>query len=293
MPHKDPEERRAYQKGYDAGRLQQQSEKGKLWQKNHPDECAARVRKRRADSAKDGEYAADITYQRQPIDIDTDCCIIASDWHVPFHDLALQIRLYAVAKELGIKLLCVPGDFWDCDNFSMWTRTTVTQSFQQEKENVRAVVAQNNEVFEQTLYSRGNHEMRWINLNKGLMGMEDLFGLTRIHTGYKVTMDDHIHVFQEGQMWRLCHPKNYSQIPLSVARELAVKHQCHIAAGHSHVMAQGKDKSGTFTVADTGGLYHRESLDYLRDTTRYPMTNAGFFVLENNKLTPYTKEMNT
>lgn len=290
MSKLSPEQKKAAQKAYDAGRIKQQSAKGNLWQKNHPEECAARMRRNRAVSALDGEYAADITHQRTPIDIDSDCCIVASDVHVPFHDLALLDLMFRVADEQGIKTLCVPGDFWDCDNFSMWTRTTVTQSFAQEKDNVRAVLLELKEHFDKIYFSRGNHEMRWINLNKGMMGMEDLFGLTRIHSGYKVTMDDHMHVFQEGQAWRLCHPRNYSQIPLSVARELAIKHQCNIAAGHSHVMAQGRDKSGTFTVADTGGLYHRESLDYLRDTTRHPMTNSGFYVLEHNKLTPYTKD---
>lgn len=283
MPYKDPEKKRANGRECDARRMQKQSAKGNLYRVHHAEENAAYQRKYK--ELTKGLYAEEIARRRNPIIIEADLAFLGCDFHIPFHDTDLLSKLCDHGKELGKPLFICAGDFWDCDTYTKYSNEIgIMEPFEQEIIHVGDVIKRLKRSFSNIIFTKGNHEKRWIDLNNGNMTMEHLFGLTRIHTGYQTTMDSFMNLIQEGQNWLIGHPKAYSQTPLQVANRIASKYHCHVALGHSHLQAQGWDLSGKYQVCDLGGMFHQPSLDYQRELTRHPMNKSGYYVLENNQL---------
>lgn len=243
---------------------------------------------------------------RNPITIESDNIAITSDWHLPFYDNDLVIRLFDAAAEHGTTDLIIAGDFWDCDNYSKFTSMAesgsgVSQTFTGETEEVKKMLGRILKIFTNVYICRGNHEKRWIDLNAGKMGMKELFALARPSfmsedawdKRVTITADDHINLLQKNQktgdmgLWLCCHPRNFRITPLSVGRDLSAKHLCNVIVAHGHAFNQGRDRSGQFQVADGGGLFERSALDYTRETTCHPMTRSGFFILKNGVLIPF------
>jgi len=273
------------QKRRDAKRSAQQSAKGNLFQKKHPEWARDRMRKIRAECGRnDGIYAHMVDDARTPINITSSNIILTSDYHIPFHSLSLLQQVFDVAEEYGVSDVSIAGDFWDCDNYSRFTHLGYSTAFKQEVEAARDVLDMVTCAFKNVYICRGNHEKRWIDLNAGKMDMKMLFSVTEITKGYKVTMDDHMMLHCNGEDWLLCHPRNYRITPLSVVRDLAAKKHCHVVGAHGHQFDKGWDRSGRYQVADGGGLFDIKSLDYARETSCHPVQRAGFYLLQDNVL---------
>lgn len=278
-------------------RAQLRSAQGTLYQQQHPEITKAQ-QKIRDGRRKQGIYAQMIDEQRNPIVIELDNVALAGDFHVPFTNESLIKRLFSAAEEHGTKDLIVGGDFWDCDNYSRFTHLTSTASFKEEIEEVKKELKRLLAHFDRLWFCRGNHEKRWIDLNAGRMDMFELFKLAYpgdfdrdLEKGrINITMDDHIHLIHKGELWLICHPKNFRIIPLSVAQDLAAKNLCSVMTFHGHAFRQGRDRSGQFRVAEGGGMFDRAALDYTRETTCHPMTRSGFYILKDGALIPYEGE---
>jgi hypothetical protein len=269
----------------DAKRMQKQSAKGNLWKYYHREESNEWQRKYRLEN---GKYSQLIEQARNPIKIYSDNILVTSDWHIPLQDNNLVGLLLWVAEEYGVKDLGIIGDFYNCDAISKYTPLGPVMGFQEEKDCVRDMINLLLEHFLSTYFCRGNHEKRWLDLNAGHVTMNDLFSLTEIPKHrYKVTQDDHMHLFQDDQCWLLCHPKSYRQTNLSVAKDLAAKHHCNVGVAHGHQFAQGWDRSGRYRIFDMGGLFDKKSIDYLRETTTHPETKSGFYLIQDNNLYPF------
>jgi hypothetical protein len=268
------------QKQYDAQRIRQQSAKGNLYHKHHPEYNRDRMRLHRQKLQDEGlgNFVDLIEKARNPLSVTIDePFLVAGDWHIPFTDGDLFTLLLDVADSYEIKKLVVPGDFWDCDNYSKHPVVTHKTTFQSEIENVAMILGILTDTFEEIYFCRGNHEKRWMDLNGGNMTIMDLFATTKINDGYQVTQDDHLYVTHQGEKWLMCHPRNFRIANLSVAKDLAAKHGCSVFAAHGHQWAQGYDRSGKHRLLDGGGMFDKLALEYLRDTSCYPEVKSGFY----------------
>ena len=276
---RDQLKKNASNKANDARRMKQQGEKGNLWCKSHPGYDAERMRKNREKLKAAGlpnDYAKLIDDVMNPLNIECDNAAIAGDWHSPFIDWDLFDVLQSECEEYGVKTLFVPGDFWDCDNFSIFTKQCHTATFEAEVKNVAVMMDILADMFDKVYFCRGNHENRWMNRTNSSSNMEHLFNTTGNHNlNYEVTRDDHMYLFNGGEKWLLAHPKSFRQANLSVAKTLASKFLCNVISCHGHQWAQGRDVSGQFRVLDGGGMFDKRSLAYLRDTTTYPETRKN------------------
>lgn len=246
------------------------------------------------DRIKKGTYAASLEDMMCPINVEVDSAIVASDLHIPFIDRPLFNKLLDTADAQGIKTLFLSGDTWDCDNYSKFTKLAFLLCFPEEIDHVKSEMKILLDHFEKIYICRGNHEKRWIDVNGGKMGMKELFRLA-IPSRYsedafdervQITTDDHMYLYQDDEMWLLCHPQNFRITSLSVVKDLASRYMCNVIGGHGHQFAQGRDRSGRFRVCDGGGLFDKDALEYLRGTTCYPETRSGFYSLIDGKLTP-------
>jgi len=269
-------------------RSAKQSARGNLYQKQNPEWARDRMRRIRATRGRnDGLYAQMISERRNPIDIYSDNILVTSDWHVPFVFDEMVELLDAVRKEHNVQDIVVAGDYWDCDNYTLFTRKTVVVTFNEEVERIAFYLKWLKRRFKRIWFCRGDHENRWMNMNGWRGDMRKLFVQTEVLNGYEVTNDDHVYIYQDDQKWLVAHPRNHRIIPLSVVRDLAAIKNCNVIAGHSHHFGQGWDRSGKYRIADCGGLFDKYALDYLCETTCHPHTRNGFYLLQDNDLIPF------
>ena len=274
-----------WQKSYDAKRMRKQSARGHLWSNNHPGYDAERMRKTRQTFGRSPRFMIDAAFN--PLIVKSKRVIVAGDWHIPFQDSVFCNKMIKFAEQEDIRDIIIPGDFWDCDNYSRFVKLCWDNTFAQEKENVAEWLGILREHFDNIAFCRGNHEKRWIDMNAGRMGMEELFATTQITDGYEVTLDDHIILNSKGHKWLVSHPRNFRQANLSVGRDLAAKYHCNVFVAHGHQWAQGTDRSGRYVVLDGGGMFDAGALEYLRNTTCYPAVQGGFYVLRGNEYEAY------
>lgn len=235
-------------------------------------------------------YVENFNAACNPILILADSLVVSSDFHVPYVDEKLFEKLLNVPVETDITRLAITGDLFDADSYSRFTPMAPTVSFKDECNNVRDRLEQILDVYATIYICRGNHEKRVIDMNMGKFQMKELVDMCipndmskkEFDLRVKVTNDDHIHAGIGGQNWLFSHPRNFRIINLSVARDLASRYQCSQIVAHGHQLAQGWDRSGTFRLIDGGGLFDKNQLVYLRETTCYPETKNGFVILSED-----------
>ncbi|MFA5247885.1 MAG: hypothetical protein WCX79_00405 [Candidatus Paceibacterota bacterium] len=283
-------------------RSAQRSVQGNIYEKEHPDRAAEY---RRRYKAKKGSFAQQLINARAPLVFTAGDICLACDFHIPCHDESLIDYMIGVCKDLNIRKLAIDGDFLDCDNLSIFTSVTesnrsVSITWKAEKDEGRKIMTRLLEWFEEIYICSGNHENRIIALTGGKEGFKDIVlammprNITisdyerRVHS----TTDDfmilnHNCVDENGndriQEWMLCHPKNFSILPLRVARALCAKFGKNIHMAHGHNLLQGRDISGRFICIEGGGLFDREALEYTCKTTTHPVMRSGFFILKNGE----------
>jgi len=82
--------------------------------------------------------------------------------------------------------------------------------------------------------------------------------------------------------WRFTHQKNFSKIPLRVAKELASIHMMNIATGHQHHLARGKALNAMLRLIDCGTGCDRSLQAYIGDRdSAHAQWGEGFVTLEN------------
>jgi hypothetical protein len=283
-------------------RSAQRSVQGNIYRDQHPDRAAEYKRRYKA---KRNSYAEQLINARAPLVFTAGDICFGCDFHIPCHDEALIDYMIGVCKDLNIKKLAIDGDFLDCDNISIFTSVTesnrqVSITWKAEKDEGRKVMTHLLEWFEEIYMCAGNHENRIIALTGGKEGFKDIIlsmmpkNITisdyekRVHS----TTDDfmilnHTYVDEDGnnqvQEWRLCHPKNFSILPLRVARALCNKFEKNIHMAHGHNLLKGRSISGKFACLEGGGLFDRAALEYTCKTTTHPVMRSGFFILKNGE----------
>ena len=283
-------------------RSNQRSVQGNMYCANHPDRAAEYKRKYKEKKAKMVEK---LINARASLTFTSGDIALACDFHVPFQDEALIDYMIAVCKDMNIKKLAIDGDFLDCDNLSIFVSNTESNSkttitWHGEKVEGRNVMTRLLEWFDEIYICAGNHENRIIALTGGKEGfleiiqaiMPENITIADYRRRVHVTVDDHMfmnHTYLDEygefqiQEWLLCHPKNFSILPLRVARSLSAKYGMNIHMAHGHNLIQGRDISGKFICVEGGGLFDREAMEYTTRTTTHPMMRSGFFILKNGE----------
>lgn len=243
----------------------------------------------------------------KPLNIKSDFALLTSDWHIPFDKPEYIGTVLQIAENMGIPDIAIIGDFWDCDNYTRYTRYKIDKTFQDEIKFVAARLKLLIEAFDNIYFCVGNHEARFLAANatgnaQGHLLYQQMMNMTGITEGYTVTNNRWMTLNNE---WRLTHPKNYSTRKLSVARRLADKYQMNIINTHGHYttgtpigqavmepeyhIVKDRDTNvtrGVFRVADIGGLFDPTKMEYLTliDST-YPQLNPGFAIYDHGKVT--------
>jgi predicted phosphodiesterase len=225
----------------------------------------------------------------QPLVHDGDIAISA-DWHIPLYDPKYANKFITDARDRGINQLVIAGDFFNFDALSAYDPKQVDAGLEGEIDEAIAVMNVLLETFTRVYFLWGNHDAR---LHRALgfamqfrSAMETVFGKLGNELLDRIVFSnlDHMWVESERGKWYICHPKNYTKVPLSTARALAPKVNAHVITAHSHHCAVGYGPDGEKVVAEIGGLFDRHKTGYLQRTTTFPTWQQGYAFLEDGVL---------
>lgn len=228
----------------------------------------------------------------QPLEIAVnDPVVVTADYHFPLTRYDLVESMLDNAAKDGAKTLAIAGDLLHADTPSSFDYKQDSADMTTEMETAAAFMDAAAEVFDSIIVSWGNHDARYQKrLNYGvdfIKTMKMMLVDARPESLAKVqwTNLDHFYLDTDeygddsATMWYVCHPKTYSQNPLTQARRIAAKVVSNVVTAHSHHHAIGHDVSGRFTCAEIGGFFDKDITEYLQRSTQFPNWQNGYGLL--------------
>lgn len=206
--------------------------------------------------------------------------LIIGDCEIPDHDPVVFGMAARLADRLGIEHLLINGDFMAMDCFSGWPQENhQSLHFRRDLDLAIKSIKVFLNSFDSVDYIIGNHERRLARQTRGQsnIGMfcEHLLDVSYSNYSY-------CELTSGGKEIIICHPEDYSRVPLAVPLKLVAVHHKNILCGHTHRGCMGYDPSGNYWIAEGG---------HARDTTRTmykamkmasnPAWNSGFSLILN------------
>jgi predicted phosphodiesterase len=226
----------------------------------------------------------------QPLYVTGDIAITA-DWHVPLYDPEYVNKFILSARERGHNRLILAGDFFNFDALSAYEPKQSEAGLAYELKEAEAVMRVLLETFDEIYYIWGNHDARLHRALGFTIQFSEAMRLVLGELGHellnRITFTNLDHIWVEGRDgvdWYVCHPANYSRIPLSNSQKLSAKYNANVITAHSHHCAVGYAVDGKKVVAEIGGLFDKDSTAYLQRSTTFPTWQQGFAFLEGGKL---------
>jgi len=213
---------------------------------------------------------------------------ITADWHIPLYDPEYVNVFIKDARDRDIRSLILAGDYFNFDALSQYAPKQEGAGLEGELAEAESVMRVLLESFDDIYYLWGNHDAR---LHKALgftiqfrEAMKLVFGALGTEALKRITFTNLDHLWI-GEEWYVCHPANYTRIPLSTARALSTKYECNVITAHSHHCAVGYGINGANVVAEIGGLFDRHKTGYLQRSTTFPTWAQGYAFLTEGRLT--------
>lgn len=247
----------------------------------------------------------------QPLTIKNEDLMITADWHIPLYNPGLVNQMIEDAREKGIKKLVIGGDFWNMDQLSQYFPKQKDARFDREWKEGIAVAKTLAETFDEIFYVWGNHDIRFgKNLGFALEfvdTMRMIFGIAgeEVLSKFRFTNLDHLWMlygepvlsedqaesmgmteverYLPHQRWYVCHPQNYTRVPLNTARTLTTKTNSNVITAHCHHAAVGYGINGKLVAAEAGGLFDPQVTAYLQRSTTFPTWTPGYGFIKDER----------
>jgi predicted phosphodiesterase len=210
--------------------------------------------------------------------------MIVSDVHVPCtdYDFAQLVTAIADRHMRRPRRLIIAGDFYNADAYSSYRQLIKLPSWSDEIRAGEHLLHMWLETFDNIEWLMGNHDRRKLEFDDGATDVKQLLAMFCRDERVSITPLDRCFIDTDNGRWMICHGANYGINQLTVASEYAVKHQCHVIAGHEHHLAVGQDRYKRYTVVNNGGLFDPRKLAYVQTkTTRSANMARGFSMLKN------------
>ena len=217
--------------------------------------------------------------------------MITADWHMPLFSPAWFNHMMETAEREKIRTLVIGGDLFNMDALArhepiaQGDRKGRRDMFKAEIAVARSSMRVALEWFDQIYVIWGNHDFRFLRFlqykTNFKTAMEILLGDEIADERVYISNLDHLWVrphkdAPSWESWYVCHPENYSKVPLSVARQLSPIHRANVITAHAHHFAYGHAVDGKMRVADAGGLFDHKLQGYLQRTATFPTHQNGY-----------------
>ncbi len=221
------------------------------------------------------------------IDVASGGGAVVADFHHPLTNYTLVNQFIDQARDSkNTKFCAIIGDWFNVDYLSAFDSKQDEADAMRELYGSQETMERLLDTFETIYITWGNHDARF---HKALgykvaftRAMQMLFSpmekslLDRI----VFTNLDHLWLDTPRGAFFACHPKSYSQVPLTQGRKLASKYLCNVLTGHSHHSAIGHDVSGKFVIAELGGFFDATKTEYLQRSTAFPNWQNGWSFID-------------
>lgn len=214
--------------------------------------------------------------------------IVSPDWHIPLHDTSMVNILIGCAKKEKIDQLIIPGDFFHMENFGSYLPHQPEAAFEVEREEGNKIMKTLLRTFDCVYLGWGNHDYR---LTRAL-GYKHSFsecmkwmfdGLSNDELSRVILTDLDYMIYKPTAVAnpiRVCHPTNFSAIPLTIPRKLAMKYSTGVLSAHSHHLSLGIAPNGKDLIMEAGGLFSKEKTEYIQRTTANHEWVSGFIMFK-------------
>lgn len=225
--------------------------------------------------------------------------MVTADYHIPLHDPIWLNVMINCAKKNGIKKLIIGGDYWNMDQFSSFLPLQPEASWEIERYEGNLIAKTLLKTFDEITFIWGNHDFR-LTKSTGFKEsftdcMKWAFHALSEEEMSKIKFSDLDYMFYEpgdGRTYRVCHPKNFSNTPLSVPLALAVKYDCSIITAHSHHCALGVAPNSRDLVMEVGGFFDKKRTEYIQRTNTSHEWVQGFIMFKDGTPEVFSPQFN-
>lgn len=223
----------------------------------------------------------------QPITRTGDCIVVA-DLHIPLHDVEFLNVLINFARKKEQNKLIIAGDYFHMEAFSSFLPHQPEASWPTERYQGNLVMRTLLQTFDEIDMIWGNHDFRLTKAVGFKHSFEECmrFALAGLADDEqkRVRISDLDHMLYmpgSGRTFRVCHPRDFSSVPLTVPRKLAIKYNQSVITGHSHHCAIGAAPNGFDLVIEAGGFFDKDKTEYIQKTSAHHEWTQGFVSFEH------------
>lgn len=202
--------------------------------------------------------------------------LVLSDLHIPLTDWQFIDYMCEEAKRIkATDWLILAGDTLNQDSTSRYDDKQEDAGLEEERQQGKRGMAKLRRVFDRIIKSRGNHDERFVHTLGNKMSFAASVKMFLSDDALEVTGRDYILIDSPEGLWRACHTKTYSRLPLSVPAKIADSLRCHVIGGHRHHHAIGKSNSGYWAIENGCGQDYARTEYLHRWTTDHPKWSLG------------------
>lgn len=215
-------------------------------------------------------------------------CMITADYHIPLHDPNLINTMFDYAEYEGITNLIIAGDLFHMEAFSSFLPHQAEAAWSIERREANRVIKTALNTFENIDITWGNHDFRLVKS----LGYKHSFEACLKWALSEVTDEeweririsdlDYMHYYTPERKYRVCHPRNFSSVPLAVPKKLQPKYGDSIMSAHSHHLSLGFAPDGYNHMIELGGFFDKHKTEYIQKTTNNHEWIQGFVMVQDS-----------
>lgn len=217
--------------------------------------------------------------------LDYERLLVIGDLECPDHHQEFIESLMRVADRLGIEHILINGDMVAMDSFSSWPPIhRQSNDFERDLDIAIKGIKVFLGNFDTVDYLMGNHEHR---INRQTKGHINIGLFCKHMLGLRCSDYSYCELSNSGKEVIICHPTEFSRVPLAVPRKLAMVHEKNVLVGHTHALEWGYSDSGKYWIASGGHCRSEERTQYIRmKMTSYPKWNLGASLIWKGEFYP-------
>ncbi len=220
-------------------------------------------------------------YGQQVITVDSPCVVVIGDLEIPDHDADILNKACQIGKKFHADTLILNGDLIAADACSTHRQHAgITLSANDELDVAESVIGSISKHFKHIYALSGNHDKRWRWFTNGQFTVDRL--IPKFFKDITFSSFSRLNLISAGVPWLVCHPKQYSKIAGSVARDIAEIEDTNVVSAHMHLLSWSVTKNGRYIAVDGGSCRDASRTAYkVEDVTRFPKWCVGFVVIKN------------
>lgn len=213
---------------------------------------------------------------------------VSSDWHCPIIAYPVLDRFLNDTADANLDNLLIAGDLTNQDALAQHEQKQAGAELGAERVHLAYALRQALTVVKRVVVTLGNHD-RHAALKLGIPfdeAMRMLIDGLSDEERSRVTFNarDYANIITSQGLWRVCHTRSYSRLPLNYPNRLALRYGCHVAGAHRHHHALGFAANGKM-ICELGGLFDALRMAYLhRYTNDLPQMMNGYGLLVDGRM---------